>query len=235
MPKKASSPPCSTLTPTSTPPASSVHQRAKLVQHALETLYPQPATHLTAHTPWQLLVAVILSARSKDAIVNTVTPALFATWPEPTHLAHANISHVEKVIHSTGFYRDKAKHIIGAAQGLLTHFHGKVPQTLHELTSLPGVGRKTANVVLWGAFGINEGIAVDTHVKRTSYRLALTQKLKPDDVEQDLMVLFPRKEWGNVNHRLVWFGRDICTPRKALCHTCIMATFCPKIPWQSPK
>ncbi len=203
-------------------------QRARHVQEALAKQYPEPATHLVARSPWELLVAVILSAQCTDARVNMVTPHLFARWPEPVHLAAAHSSDVEEVVRSTGFFRNKAKNIIGAAQRIMTHFGGDVPRTLNDLISLPGVARKTANVVLWTAFGINEGIAVDTHVGRIVYRLGLTASTNPLIIEQDLMALFPREEWGRVNHRLVWFGRDICPARKALCHTCPLEAVCPK-------
>ncbi len=209
--------------------------RAQLVQNALQARYPEPETHLIAHSPWQLLVAVILSAQCTDERVNKVTPQLFALWPDAAHLAHAAVVEVEQVIRSTGFYHNKAKNIVTAAQRVMEHFGGSVPRTLQELITLPGVARKTANVVLWGAFQINEGIAVDTHVGRIAFRLGLTTATAPITVEQNLMMLFPQEEWGRVNHRMVWFGRHVCDARKPQCHVCPMLDFCPQCPWISPE
>ncbi len=208
-------------------------KRAQLVQNALATKYPEPQTHLLADTPWQLLVAVVLSAQCTDARVNMVTPQLFALWPDAASLAKAPVEHVEEVIRSTGFFRNKAKNIVAAAQRVMTQYAGEVPRTLAELITLPGVARKTANVVLWGAFGINEGVAIDTHVGRIAFRLGLTKSTAPVIVEKDLMALFPREEWGRVNHRMVWFGRHVCDARKPQCTLCEMQEFCPKIPWIS--
>lgn len=202
-------------------------QRAALVQERLRARYAEPETHLSADTPWQLLVAVVLSAQCTDARVNLTTPELFRRWPGPAELAGAAPEDVEATIRSTGFYRAKARHIIDAARLVMERFGGELPRTLAGLTSLPGVARKTANVVLWGAFGINEGLAVDTHVKRIAYRLGLTGATDPVRVEKDLTALFPREEWGRVNHRLVWFGRHVCAARKPRCGECEMAEFCP--------
>ncbi len=208
----------------------SLKQRAQLVQDALEKRYPEPETHLYADGAWQLVVAVILSAQCTDARVNMVTPQLFARYPRVEDLAVAHIGDVEEIIRSTGFYRNKAKNIVHSAQRVLDQYAGDVPQSLKELITLPGVARKTANVVLWTAFGINEGIAIDTHVGRIAYRLGLTTHTAPAKVEQDLMSLFARGEWGKLNHRLVWFGRHICQARNPLCDHCEMQLFCPKIP-----
>ncbi len=213
----------------------SLKKRALLVQEALTQKYPEPETHLLAQTPWQLLVAVVLSAQSTDALVNTVTPHLFARWPDAATLASAPLEEVEKVIYATGFYRNKAKHIVSAAQRVMEVYGGEVPQSLEELITLGGVARKTANVVLWTAFGINEGIAVDTHVGRIAYRLGLTKNTQANAVEKDLMQVFAREEWGRVNHRMVWFGRHVCSARKPLCEACEMRDFCPQIPWKSPR
>jgi len=141
-------------------------------------------------------------------------------------MATATLEELEPMIKPAGFYHNKAKNILGAARRVVEVFHGTVPSTLADLMTLPGVARKTANVVLWGAFGINEGLAVDTHVKRISFRLGLTEAKDPQRVEQDLLPLFPREEWGNVNHRMVWFGRDVCTARSPACPTCTMHGFC---------
>lgn len=205
-------------------------QRAALVQEKLHTRYPQPQTHLSASSPWELLVATVLSAQCTDARVNMVTPQLFARWNGPAAMAEASLEEVEEVIHSTGFYHNKAKNIIAAARRVMEYFGGTVPRTLEELITLPGVARKTANVVLWGAFGINEGLAVDTHVGRIAWKLGLTEQSDPVAVEKDLMELFPREEWGNVNHRMVWFGRHVCDARKPLCEECEMRPFCPQRP-----
>lgn len=202
------------------------HQRAQAVLARLQARYPAPQTHLIAATPWQLLVATVLSAQCTDARVNMVTPQLFALWPDAASLAEAPLAQVEQCIRSTGFYHNKAKNIIAAAKLVMQSFGGEVPRSLQELIRLPGVARKTANVVLWGAFGINEGLAVDTHVKRICHRLGLTAHTEPEAVEQDLMRLFPQEEWGQVNHRLVWFGRHVCDARKPLCAECEMGEFC---------
>ena len=179
--------------------------RAEKILAALQDRYPRPATHLEADNAWELLVATVLAAQCTDARVNTVTPELFRRWPGPAELALATQEELESVIYG-----------------------GEVPPRLDELITLPGVARKTANVVLFGAFGINEGLAVDTHVKRISYRLGLTSHTDPVDIEQDLMRLFPRAEWGDVNHRMVWFGRDVCHARSPRCAECEMADFCPR-------
>ena len=204
-------------------------ERAKHVQQKLAERYPHPETHLDAKDPWELTIATVLAAQCTDKRVNMVTPHLFARWPGPVELGRADVAEVEEVIKSTGFYRNKAKNIVAAGKRVAEVYGGKVPCTMEELITLPGVARKTANVVLWGSFGINEGLAVDTHVGRIAYRLGLTKHKDPVKVEQDLMALFPKAEWGNVNHRMVWFGRDICDARKPLCDECEMAGFCPKV------
>lgn len=202
--------------------------RAEKVLAALQARYPRPATHLEADNAWELLVATVLAAQCTDARVNTVTPELFRRWPGPAELALVTQEELESVIRSTGFYHSKARNLLGAAQRVVSVYGGEVPPRLDELITLPGVARKTANVVLFGAFGINEGLAVDTHVKRISYRLGLTSHTDPVDIEQDLMRLFPRAEWGDVNHRMVWFGRDVCHARSPRCAECEMADFCPR-------
>lgn len=194
----------------------------------LKQRYPKPNTMLTHHNAWQLLAATVLAAQCTDARVNTVTPKLFRLWPGPKELAQASIEDIEAVIHPLGFYHSKAKHLLGAAARIVRDFDGNVPKTLAELITLPGVARKTANVVLWGAFGINEGLAVDTHVKRISFRLGLTSHINPVHIERDLMLAFPQEEWGNVNHMLVWFGRDVCHARRPSCGECELSPLCPK-------
>lgn len=206
-----------------------IEQRAAEVVRLMNLRYPHPETLLQAENAWELLVATVLAAQCTDARVNLVTPVLFRQWPDIASLAKAKQEDVEAVVRSTGFYRNKAKHLIAAAEKIMTVYGGKVPETMEELTSLPGVARKTANIVLWGAFGRNDGMAVDTHVKRIVFRLGLTKHKDPERVEKDLMRLFPRESWGDMNHRLVWFGRDICDARNPLCDQCEMASFCPKV------
>ncbi len=202
-------------------------QRAAQVLALLTGRYPVTRTMLEHEDPWQLLVATVLSAQCTDARVNQVTPELFRRWPGPRELAAAPLTEVEQAVRSTGFYHHKARNIIGAACLVMENYGGDVPRTMEELIKLPGVARKTANVVLWGGFGINEGLAVDTHVGRISLRLGLTSHEDPIRVEKDLMELFPPQSWGDVNHRMVWFGRDICRSRSPLCAECEMASFCP--------
>lgn len=203
-------------------------ERASRTLAALQARYPAPHTHLDARNAWELLVATVLAAQCTDARVNTVTPELFRRWPDAAALAEAAPEELEAVIRPTGFYHSKAKNLLGAARRLRDQFGGSVPQTLAELVTLPGVARKTANVVLFGAFGINEGLAVDTHVKRICYRLGLTDATDPVEVERDLMALLPREEWGDFNHRMVWFGREVCAARKPQCGQCPMEGFCPR-------
>lgn len=204
-------------------------EQAKKVQEGLQKRYPQPETHLHHESPWQLLVATVLSAQCTDARVNMVTPVLFARWKDPFALAKADIKDVEEVIKSTGFYHNKAKNIVAGAKFLVENYNGEVPRTMAELVKVAGVARKTANVVLFTAYGINEGIAVDTHVKRIAHRLGLTASQDPVQVEKDLMEVFPQEEWGNVNHRLVWFGRHICDARNPQCGECEFEAICPKL------
>ena len=207
---------------------SSPQATARNVLAALQKRYPHPRTHLDAQNAWELLVATVLAAQCTDARVNTVTPELFRRWPTPAALAGAPIEELEGVIRPTGFYHSKAKNLLGAAQRVCEVFDGQIPQNIEDLITIPGVARKTANVVLFGAFGINEGLAVDTHVKRIAYRLGLTDETDPVPIERDLMKLFPREEWGDVNHRMVWFGREVCDARKPLCDACEMSSFCPR-------
>lgn len=203
-------------------------QRARHIQKALADRYLLSATMLEFGNPWELLVATILAAQCTDARVNTVTPELFRRWPGPEELAHAPREELEALIHPTGFFRNKAKNLLGCARALVEKYQGKMPMSIAELITLPGVARKTANVVLFGGFGINEGIAVDTHVRRISFRLGLTDSQDPVVIERDLMAIFPREEWGNLNLRMVAFGRDICRARSPACSLCEMESFCPK-------
>ena len=203
-------------------------RRAAAILERLKARYPVPETMLTHENPWELMIATVLAAQCTDARVNTITPELFRRWPGPAEMMQATQEEIESVIRPTGFYHNKAKNILGAARRVTEAFGGEVPRTLAELITIPGVARKTANVVLWGAFGINEGLAVDTHVKRLSFRLGLTKNTDPVKIEQDLMKIFPREEWGDVNHRLVWFGRDVCDARKPDCGQCELAELCPR-------
>ena len=203
--------------------------QAEGILSALRRRYPNPAPHLNAASPWQLLAATMLSAQCTDARVNAVTPALFARWPGPEETARAELAELEDAIRSTGFFRMKARNLLQTAQRIVDLHGGQVPRSLAELVTLPGVGRKTASVVLWGAFGINEGLAVDTHVARIASRLGLTGARDADAIEQDLIALFPRAEWGDVNHRMVSFGRDVCRARAPRCESCELLARCPRL------
>jgi endonuclease-3 len=179
--------------------------------------------------PFQLLVATILSAQCTDERVNMVTPTLFAKYPTPADLASSRQSDVEKIIQSTGFFRAKATNLRGMAQVLVQQFGGELPRTLEAMISLPGVGRKTANVVLGTAFGLPTGVVVDTHVKRIARRLGLTKHLDPEKIEQDLASLLPKSEWINFSHRLIHHGRRICNARKPNCPECPLLKLCPRV------
>ena len=208
--------------------------RAMAILALLKKRYPEPETMLDHKNPWELLVATVLAAQCTDARVNTVTPELFRRWPDPAALARASQEDLEEVIRPTGFYHSKARNLLGAARRVTEVYGGSVPRTMEELVTLPGVARKTANVVLWGGFGINEGLAVDTHVKRLSFRLGLTKNTDPVRIEQDLIKIFPREEWGDVNHRLVWFGRDVCDARRPACSECELYDLCPRMGVKTP-
>lgn len=203
--------------------------RAGIVLQRLARRYPDPRPALEHGSAWQLLVATVLSAQCTDARVNKVTPELFARWPGPEDLARAGEDELARVIRSTGMFNQKAKHLVAAARLVMERFGGEVPRSMEELTSLPGVARKTANIVLSNAFGVHEGVAVDTHVKRLAYRLGLTEHTDPKKVEPDLMVLFPRERWGEANHLLVFFGREVCLARAPRCGACELADVCPRI------
>jgi len=203
--------------------------RAREILRRLRPLYPDltPALHYVS--AYELLVATVLAAQCTDARVNLVTPDFFARWPDPASLARAEVATVEEVVRSTGFFRQKAKNLVAAAKRMVEHYGGSVPDTMETLTSLPGVARKTANIVLSNALGKHEGIAVDTHVRRLSFRLGLTSSDNPIIIEKDLMPFFDRKDWGDVNHLLVLHGRAVCKARKPLCGACVLDTICPKM------
>jgi endonuclease III len=203
-------------------------QVAALVIERLTPLYPNLCSALDWKSPWELLVATVLAAQCTDARVNKVTPGLFARWPGPEAMARASQEEVEEVVRSTGFFHNKAKNLRGAAKLVVEAHGGQPPRTMGELLTLPGVARKTANIVLSGAYAINEGIAVDTHVKRLSYRLGLTDSTDPVAIERDLMPLFPQERWGAVNHLLVDHGRAVCDARKPNCPACVLADVCPR-------
>ncbi len=205
----------------------SKQQRASDVLQRLTQLYPDATFSLTYESPVQLLVATILSAQCTDERVNKVTPALFARYPDAAALAGANVEELEGLIRSTGFYRNKAKNIRGACQMIMERFEGQVPQTMEALTQLPGVARKTANVVLAHCFGINAGVTVDTHVKRLSRRLGLTAQENPVKVERELMPLLPQADWEHWSIRLIYHGRAVCKARTPNCGGCVLADLCP--------
>ena len=181
--------------------------RAARIYDLLEGEYPQAQTALTHTNPFELAVATILSAQCTDERVNMVTPELFRRFPDATALAAAPLEELESVIHSTGFFRNKAKNLVGMAKAVIEDHGGKLPRTLAELTKLPGIGRKTGNVILGNAFGIDEGVVVDTHVKRLSARMGFTRETTPEKVEQDLMEIFPRERWTPLSHLLIFHGR----------------------------
>ncbi|MDR3137208.1 MAG: endonuclease III [Coriobacteriales bacterium] len=211
------------------PPESETHKKRRAVQvvRQLATLYPGEQCLLTHSDPFTLLIAVLLSAQTTDAAVNRISPTLFARWPDASSLAAASRQDVEQVIRTIGLYRSKARNCIACAQRLLSDFGGQVPNTMDELISLPGVGRKTANLVLNGAFGKVCGIAVDTHVFRIAGRLGLTNGKTPSQVEADLMRVYPRKYWSSINHMWVLFGREFCQARRPRCPQCPVGDLCP--------
>jgi endonuclease-3 len=202
-------------------------ERAVKILAGLKAAYPDADCALEHANAWQLLVATILSAQCTDVRVNMVTPALFDAYPGPGAMARARQADVETLIKSTGFFRNKAKNLIAMAQALEAGHGGRVPRTMADLHALPGVGRKTANVVLGNAYGMNEGITVDTHVARISRLLQLTRHEDPVKIEQDLMLLIPREDWTLVSHLLISHGRAVCIARRPRCGDCAIAALCP--------
>ncbi len=202
-------------------------RRAAEVYDLLAEEYPKARTELDFVDPFQLAVATILSAQTTDERVNLVTPELFRRYPDARALAGARQEDVEELIRSTGFFRNKAKNIIGFARGVMEGHDGEVPRTMAELSALPGVGRKTANVILGNAFGIDEGVVVDTHVKRLSALLGFTKERTPEKIEGDLMGLFSRERWTMLSHLLIWHGRRVCDARKPRCEACVVSHMCP--------
>ncbi len=214
---------------TNPPPAAAAIHRANRIFHKLEKLHPDATCALGFANAWELLVATILSAQCTDARVNLVTPQLFEQYPGPPVMAEAKQEDIEHLIRSTGFFRNKAKSIIAAAQRIIEDYRGEVPRTMQELLTLPGVARKTANVVLGNAFHINEGIPVDTHVTRLSQRLQLSSHKDPVKIERDLMALYPRDAWCRVSHALIFHGRRACTARKPDCDRCGLKKDCCRV------
>jgi endonuclease-3 len=194
---------------------------------ALKKLYPDARCALDYRNAFELLCATILSAQCTDARVNLVTPTLFARYPTPFELARARPEDVENIIKSTGFFRNKTRSLIGMAQGLVADYGGEVPRTMEELRQLPGVGRKTANVILGNAYGINEGVTVDTHVTRLSGLLGLSKEADAEKIESELMRQFPRDDWGLLSHLLIFHGRQVCIARRPRCGDCVLAQICP--------
>lgn len=201
-------------------------KQATAIFRALGKRYPNANCELDFNNPFQLIVATVLSAQCTDKRVNMVTPPLFKKYPTPKKMASAKILDLEEMIRTTGFFHNKARHIQGLSQKLLTDFDGEVPSTLEELITLPGVGRKTANVVLGHAFGV-PGITVDTHFGRLSRRFEWSDSDDPEKVEKDVAELIPEKEWTNLSQRLIWHGRRICHARKPACGACPITNLCP--------
>lgn len=203
-------------------------QSAAAIHDTLSAIYPPVRSFLDFQTPWQLLVATVLSAQCTDERVNKVTPAVFGRWPGPLQMSQADQMEMEAVVRSTGFFRNKAKNIIAASGMIVAEYSGEVPRRMEDLLRLPGVARKTANIVLTQGYGIVEGIAVDTHVARLAQRLGLSDSDRPDVIERDLCAAFPREDWGGINHLLIQHGRAVCTARKPRCGACAVSGLCPK-------
>ncbi len=207
--------------------ATKKQERALDIVSRLKRMYPKAKCSLDFMNAFELLIATILSAQSTDVRVNIVTKSLFRKYPGPAEFANASQVEMEKDVRQTGFYRNKAKAVIACSKAIMEKHGGQVPQTMDELTALPGVGRKTANVVLGNAFHKAVGIVVDTHVTRLSGRLGLTSNSDAEKIEQDLMKLIPQKEWTNFSHRLIYHGRAICIARKPKCSECLLNELCP--------
>lgn len=200
--------------------------RVRVILSKLDEAYPEATCALRHENPFQLLVATILSAQCTDVRVNLVTPELFRKYPTPKELAYANPKELENEIRTTGFFRNKTKSLIGASKKIEEDFSGKVPQTMEELMTLPGVARKTANVVLGTAYQIASGVVVDTHVQRVTNRLDLTRNTDPRKIEQDLMRVIPQERWILFSHQIIWHGRRICQARRPRCLECNLERIC---------
>jgi endonuclease-3 len=201
-------------------------ERIAAILKALDEAYPNAVCALNHTSPWELLVATILSAQCTDVRVNMVTPELFKRFPTPAAMAKASLPELEELIRTTGFFRNKAKSIKGAAETITTKFGGNVPQTLEELITVPGAARKTANVVLGVSFGLAEGVVVDTHVFRIAHRLSLAKGDTAQAVEQELMKVIPQNKWIDFSHQVIHHGRQVCIARKPKCHECNLETLC---------
>jgi endonuclease-3 len=207
-------------------PSSDYRKRLREIAKTLQRTMPSPKMELDHRSPWELLVATILSAQCTDQRVNQITPSLFQRYRQPAELAAAHLPELEQLIRSTGFFKNKAKHLIASSKAVTERFGEQVPQTMDELITLPGVGRKTANVMLGTAFG-RPSIVVDTHVKRVAKRLGLTRSDNPDRVEQDLQQLVPKSQWTAFSQRVLLHGRYVCLARKPQCRTCSLYRHCP--------
>ncbi len=210
------------------PPATDEERKSRIrkILRRLNQDYPDVECELVHTTAWELLVATILSAQCTDKRVNMVTPELFLAFPTPHDMAEASQEEIEELVKTTGFYRNKAKSIIGAAKGVVERFDGEVPDDMDSLLSLPGVARKTANVVLGTWFGKATGVVVDTHVARISARLDLTHETDPKKIEKDLMAILPRNRWILYSHQIIWHGRKVCIARKPRCGDCSLERLC---------
>jgi endonuclease III len=206
-----------------------LRRHAAAIDQALAAAYPAATCELSFAGAYQLLVATILSAQCTDARVNQVTPELFARFPDAGALAGADLNELEGLIRPTGFFRNKARSLLGMAQAVIERHGGEIPADMDSLTALPGIGRKTANVVLGTAFGLATGVVVDTHVARLSGRLGLSCQHDPERIERDLMALFPSTSWVALGHRLILHGRRVCHARKPACPHCSLAELCPRI------
>jgi endonuclease-3 len=204
-------------------------ERAERLAHRLAAAYPDAHCSLDFADPFQLVVATILSAQCTDKRVNMVTPELFRRWPTPAALARATQPQVERAVRTTGFFRAKAKNILGCCRALVERHEGRVPERLEDLVKLPGVGRKTANVVLGSGFGQTAGVVVDTHVGRIARRLGLTRHTDAVRAERDLMAVLPRDHWIAFSHRVIEHGRTVCTARAPKCDGCVLADLCPRV------
>ncbi len=202
-------------------------QKTQKIIELLEKQYPNAKTALNYTSPLEILVATMLSAQTTDVQVNNVTQKLFIKYRTPQDYANTNIKELEQDIHSTGFYHNKAKNLQNCCRLLVEKFHSQVPKTMDELLELPGVARKTANIVLYNAFGTVAGIAVDTHVRRLSERLGLTEKKDQDKIEQDLMQITPKSKWMELTDLLIFHGRQVCTAKKPKCEICVLNKICP--------
>ena len=197
------------------------------IMKRLKKEYPRPRTALNFASPFELLVATVLSAQTTDILVNKVTETLFRRYRTVKDYARVTLETLQKDVNSVNFYKTKAKNIQAAAEMIVEKFHSEVPRTMGELVTLPGVARKTANIILSGAFGINEGIAVDTHVRRLSQRLGLSKNDDPVKIEKDLIAITPKEEWGNLSHLLIFHGRKVCQAKKPMHSECVLYNICP--------